>query len=263
MSRRGYRLVLGDFCRPMFVAWRRSTPMRSAEAHQTLYFKISFLQLLFFHHLPEIIPNDGIHVVLHHIIFYPSCQGSLPLNSFSCLINLHLQLLHMSAQSLKLCVQVCVDKINLPIKVHCHALPSLENSIKHLLNLALLSWRWWLLVVGASITPVVVVIVVVVVAVGFLVLRTLVEFAPISIGVSVSILVSQTLESSSTDEVHICFLCSTLCIYSLYIFSQADMLPEKLVNTVQLCLHLINLIIPKDGGRSLPLKISVLGAAAR
>ncbi|WZZ27384.1 hypothetical protein YC2023_010785 [Brassica napus] len=141
MFRRGCRSVLDDFCRPMFVAWRRSTPMRSTETHQSFYFEISFLQLLFLHHLTEIIPNDGIQVVLHHIIFYPSCQGSLSLNSFSCLNNLHLQFLNMSVQSLKLFVQVGVDRINLPIEVYRHAVLSLKKSIKHLLNLALLSWR--------------------------------------------------------------------------------------------------------------------------
>ena len=113
----------------------------------------------------------------------------------------------MSTQSFELCVQVGVDKINLSIKVHCHALLSLKNFIEHRLNLALLSRWWWLLVVGVSITTVV--------AVGFLVLRILVEVTPISLGVSS--LVPRTLESSSTDEVHICFLCSTLCVYSLCI----------------------------------------------
>ncbi|CAN7014395.1 unnamed protein product, partial [Brassica oleracea var. botrytis] len=57
-------------------------------------------------------------------------------------------------------------------------------------------------------------------------------------------------------------LCSTLCVYSFCIFNQTGLLPEKLVNTIQLCLHFIHLIIPKAGGRSLPLKISVLGAVA-
>ena len=91
----------------------------------------------------------------------------------------------MSAQSLKLCVQVGLDRINLPIEVHCHSLLCIKNPIKHLFNLALLSRRRWLLVVGTSIIHVVVVVV----AVEFLVLRTLVEISPISIGISVSTLV--------------------------------------------------------------------------
>ncbi|WZZ15707.1 hypothetical protein YC2023_108796 [Brassica napus] len=244
----------------MFEVWRRSTPMRSAEHHQTFYFEISFLQLLFLHHLPKIILNDGIQVVFHHIIPYPACRGFLPLDSISCLHNLHLQLLYMSAQSLKFCVQVGVDRINLPIEVHCHSLLCLKNPIKHLFNLALLSRRRWLLVVGTSIIHVVVVVV----AVGFFVLRNLVEITHISIVVSVSTLVSRTLESNSTNEVHFFFFfCSTLCLYSFCIFNQADLLPEKLMNTVQLCLHLIHLIIPKDGGRLFPLKISVFGDVAR
>ncbi|WZZ65218.1 hypothetical protein YC2023_076588 [Brassica napus] len=161
----------------------------------------------------------------------------------------------MSAQSLKLCVQVGVDRVNLPIEVHRHAMLSLKNSVKHLFNLALLSRWWWHLVVGISITSVV--------DVGFLVLRTLVAITLISIGIFVSTLVSRALESSSTDEVHIFFyLCSTLCVYSLCILNQADLLSEKLVNTVQLCPHFFHLIIPKNGGGFLPLKISVFGAPA-
>ena len=147
----------------MFEVWRRSTPIRSAKTHQTFHFEISFLQLLFFHHLPKIILNDSIHVVFHHIVPYHSCQGFMPLNNISCLHNLHLQLFHMSAQSLKFCVQVGVDKISLPIEVHCHSLMCLKNPIKHLFNLALLSRRQWLLVVGVSIVHVVDVAV----AVGF------------------------------------------------------------------------------------------------
>ena len=78
----------------------------------------------------------------------------------------------MGAQSLKLCVQVSVDRLNLSIEVHRHALLFLNNPVNHLFNLTLLS-RWWLLmVVGVSITHVVVAVVV---AVGFLLLRTLVE----------------------------------------------------------------------------------------
>ena len=160
----------------------------------------------------------------------------------------------MSAQSIKLCVQVGVDRVNLSIEVHCHALMCLKNPLKYLLNLALLSTRRWLLVVGTSKIPVV--------AVGFLVLRTLVEISPISIGISISTLVSRPLETCSTNEVYFFFF-STLCLYSFCIFNQAGLLPEELVNTVRLCLYLIHLIIPKDGGRSPPLKISVLGVVAR
>ena len=38
------------------------------------------------------------------------------------------------------------------------------------------------------------------------------------------------------------------------------MLPEKLVNIVQLCFHLIHLLLSKDGCRFPSLKISVLGS---
>ena len=77
-------------------------------------------------------------------------------------------------------VQVGVDRVNLPIEVHRLAMLSLKNPIKHLFNLVLLS-RWWcLLVVGVFITPVVAAVVV---AVGFLVLRTLVEITPLSIAI--------------------------------------------------------------------------------
>ena len=146
MLLRASQSILIHVRRSMFEVWRRSTPMRSAETHQTFYFEISFLQLLFLHHLPKIILNDGIHVVFHHIISYPSCQGFLPLNSFSCLNNLHLQLLHMSAQSLKLWVQVVVDRINLSIEIHCQVLLSFKDPINHCFYLALLSLWWWFLV---------------------------------------------------------------------------------------------------------------------
>ncbi|CAN6930869.1 unnamed protein product [Brassica oleracea] len=185
----------------------------------------------------------------------PLVESSCLLNSISCLHNLYLHLLHMRAQSLKLCVQIGVDRINLPIEVHVHSLMCLKNPIEHLFNLALLSRRRWLLVVGTSKIYVVSVAVVI----GFLVLRILVEVTPIFIGVFVSTLVS--LESSSTNVVYFFFLWSTL--YSFCIFNKANLLLEKLVNTVQFCLHLIHLIISKDGGRSLPLKISVLGDITR
>ncbi|KAF2555397.1 hypothetical protein F2Q68_00016609 [Brassica cretica] len=48
---RGCRLVLVEVLRSMFKVWCRSTPMRSAEAHRTLYFEISFLQLRMLHTL--------------------------------------------------------------------------------------------------------------------------------------------------------------------------------------------------------------------
>ena len=98
------------------------------------------------------------------------------------------------------CVQVGVHIIYLPIEVHCHSQLCLRNPIEHLFNLALLSRRRWLLVVGTSKIHVVVVAVVV----GFLVLRILVEVTPIFIGVFVSTLVS--LESSSTNVVYFFFL---------------------------------------------------------
>ncbi|KAF3609706.1 hypothetical protein DY000_02049126 [Brassica cretica] len=52
MLRRACRSVLIEVSRSMFEVRRRSTPMRSAEAHRAFHFEISFLQLLLLHHLP-------------------------------------------------------------------------------------------------------------------------------------------------------------------------------------------------------------------
>ena len=130
------------------------------------YFEISFLQLLFLDQLPEIILNDGITWCFITSSPTPLVKASYPLKAFPVWTT-------------------CVSRFFTWV---------LNNPLKHLLNLAPLSRRRWLLVVGTSKIPVV--------AVGFLVLQTLVEISPITIGISVSTLVSRPLETCSTNEVH-------------------------------------------------------------
>ena len=66
--------------------------------------------------------------------------------------------------------------------MHCQLLLALKNLIKFFLNLAFMGFWWWFLVRRVSVGFVAAVIVI---AVGFLILRTLVAVAPLSISIGV------------------------------------------------------------------------------